>query len=129
MKRVVFIIGFAIVIVAVFMFVKKLYLPPLPIESLSAKEVIEKLEKSGHKIVELAEEGDYIWYATRSENKGISIVDENIKQMIVSNGWKFKQKDGSDLFFEKDEEKLIATTQMWSEKYVFVKVQSKFKKL
>lgn len=129
MKKVVFILGIAIVIVAVFIFVKKSYHPPLPIESLSAKEVIGKLEKSDSKVVEIAIEDDTIWYITRTGNEGISTADENIKQMISSNGWEFKEKDGSGLFFEKDGERLIATTQMWSKKYVLVRVQSKFKKL
>lgn len=32
----------------------------------------------------------------------------------------------SDLFFEKDEEQLIATIQMWTKKYVLVQVQNQF---
>ena len=129
MKKVVFIFGIVIVIIAVFIFVNKSYYPPLPIENLSAKEVIGKLENSDNKVVEIAVEDDTIWYITRTDNEGILIADENIKQMIGSNGWEFKEKDGSGLFFEKDGERLIATTQMWSKKYVLVKVQSKFKKL
>jgi len=129
LKKIVFILGIVIVIVAVFIFVIKSYHPPLPIESLSAKEVIGKLEKSDSKVVEIAIEDDTIWYITRTGNEGISTADENIKQMISSNGWEFKEKDGSGLFFEKDGERLIATTQMWSKKYVLIKVQSKFKKL
>lgn len=33
--------------------------------------------------------------------------------MIGSNGWEFKEKDGAGLFFEKDGERLVATTEMW----------------
>ncbi|AXI08825.1 hypothetical protein CUC15_07805 [Oceanobacillus zhaokaii] len=121
MKKVGFILGIVIVIIAVFIFVNKLYYPSLPIENLSAKDAIDILKESDSKIAEFAVEGDSIWYITSSENKGISIADENIKQMIVSNGWEFKQKDGSGLFFEKDAAKLIATTQMWTKNYVLVK--------
>lgn len=129
MKKVVFIFGIVIAIIVVFIFVKKSYYPPHPIDNLSAKEVIGKLEGSDNKVVEIAVEDDTIWYITRTGNEGISTADENIKQMISSNGWEFKEKDGSGLFFEKDGERLIATTQMWSKKYVLVKVQSKYKKL
>ena len=122
MKKVGFILGIVIVIIAVFIFVNKLYYPSLPIENLSANEAIDKLKESDSKIAEIAVEGDSIWYITSSENKGISIADENIKQMVVSNGWEFKQKDGSGLFFEKDGEKLIATTQIWTKNYVLVKI-------
>lgn len=129
MKKVVFILGIVIVIIVVFIFVKKSFYPPLPIDNLSAKEVIGKLEESDKKVVEIAEENDAIWYIIRTENKGILLADENIKQMIGSNGWVFKEKDGAGLFFEKDGERLVATTQMWSGKYVLIKVQSKYKKL
>ncbi|RUL54057.1 hypothetical protein [Lysinibacillus antri] len=129
MKRVGFILAIVIVIFAVFIFVNKSYYPSFPIDHLSAKEVIKKLEDSDNKIVEIAVEGDTVWYITRTENQGVFIADENVKQMIASNGWKFKEKDGSGLFFEKDGERLIATTQMWSEKYVLVKVQKNFKNL
>ncbi|WLR54573.1 hypothetical protein LC048_19430 [Mesobacillus subterraneus] len=127
MKKVGFILGIAIVIIAVFIFVNKLYYPSLPIEDLSAKEAIDKLKESQSKIAEIAVEGDSIWYITRSENKGISIADENIKQMIGSNGWEFKEKDGAGLFFEKDGRRLIATTQMWTGNYVLVKIPGDFK--
>ena len=53
--------------------------------------------------------------------------DENIKQMIGSNGWEYKEKDGAGLLFEKDGKRLIATTQMWTKDYVLVKIPSNFK--
>ncbi|MFE7061985.1 hypothetical protein ACFVAD_07520 [Sutcliffiella sp. NPDC057660] len=127
MKKVGFLLGFVIAIICVFIFVNKLYYPPLPIENLSAKEAIEKLKESESKIAEIAVEGDIIWYITSSQNKGISDADENIKQMVVSNGWEFKEKDGAGLFFEKGDKRLIATTQMWTENYVLVKIPSNFK--
>jgi hypothetical protein len=127
MKKVGFILGITIVIIAVFIFLNKLYYPSLPIENLSAKEAVDKLKESESKIAEIAVEGDSIWYITSSEKKGISIADENIKQMIGSNGWEFKEKDGAGLFFEKDGRKLIATTQMWTGNYVLVKIPGNYK--
>ncbi|MGD6876443.1 hypothetical protein [Bacillus infantis] len=127
MKKVGFIFGIAIVIIAVFIFVNKWYYPSLPIKNVSAKEAIEKLKESEKKIAEIAVEGDSIWYITSSQNTGKSIADENIKQMIRSNGWEFKEKDGAGLFFEKDGRRLIATTQMWTGNYVLVKIPADFK--
>lgn len=127
MKKGGLILGIAIVIIAVFIFVNKLYYPSLPIENLSAKEAIDKLKQSENKIAKIAVEDNFIWYITSSENTGISIADENIKQMIGSNGWEFKEKDGAGLFFEKDGRRLIATTQMWTGNYVLVKIPSNFK--
>lgn len=129
MKQVGIILGIVAVIAAVFIFVNKSYYPSLPIDNLTAKEAIEKLKNSEEKIVEVATEDDYSWYITRTENQGILIADDNIKRMIVSKGWEFKEKDGAGLFFDKDGEKLIVTTQMWTKKYVLVQVQNKFKEL
>lgn len=128
MKQVGIILGI-VVSIAVFIFVNKSYYPSLPIDNLSAKEAIEKLKNSDEKVVEVATEDDSIWYITRTENEGISIADDNIKQMIGSKGWEFKEKDGAGLFFEKDGEILLVTTQMWTKKYVLVQVQSRFKEL
>lgn len=127
MKQFRFLFGIVIVMIGLFIYVNKVYYPSLPIENLSAKEAIDKLNKSNRNIAEIAVEGDYIWFITSSENKGISIAEENIKQMLVSSGWEYKEKDGAGLFFEKGEKKLIATTQMWTENYVLVKIPSNYK--
>lgn len=129
MKKIAYILAIVLVIFALFIFVNKSYYPSIPIDNLTAKEAIEKLEKSDSKVVEIAEDDAAIWYITRTENEGISIPDDNIKQMIGSKGWEFKEKDGAGLFFEKEGVDLVATTQMWTKKYVLVKIQSKFKKL
>lgn len=123
MKRVGILLGAVVVIVAVFMFVNKSYYPSLPIDNLSAKEAIEKLRNSDETIVEIATDDDYTWYMTKSQ----SGVDENIIRMIGVNGWEFSVKDGAGLFFEKDGERLIVTTQMWTGNYVLIQVQNKFK--
>ncbi|HJF33955.1 MAG TPA: hypothetical protein K8V56_19495 [Sporosarcina psychrophila] len=129
MKRSGIILGLVVGVAAVFLFVNKSYYPSLPIENLSAKEVIKKLKNSDEKVVEVATDDDSIWYITRTENEGISIADDNIKKMIGSKGWKFKEKDGAGLFFEKDEDRLLVTTQMWTGKSVLVQVRNKFKGL
>lgn len=77
--------------------------------------------------MEVATEDDSIWYITKSENKGMSLADDNIKQMIGLKGWQFKEQDGAGLFFEKDGEKLVVITEMWTTKYVLLQVQKKFK--
>jgi len=121
------ILGLFIVVITVFIFINKLHYPSLPIDDISAKEAIDILKESDSKINEIAVGGDSIWYITSSENKGISIANENIKQMIGSNDWEYKEKDGAGLFFEKDGKRLIATTQMWTKDYVLVKIPSNFK--
>ena len=127
MKKIGIILSIVIVIAAVFIFVNKSYYPSLPVDSLSAKETIEKINKSDEKIVEIAKDDKSIWYITKNGEEGILTVDENIKKMISTKGWEFKDKMGSGLFFEKDDEQLIVTTQMWTKKYVLIQVQNQFK--
>nr|WP_153735568.1 hypothetical protein [Aquibacillus halophilus] len=115
-----------ITITFLFVFINKLYYPSLPINGITAKEAIEILKESDSEIAKIAVEGESIWYITSSKNGGISVADENIKQLVASNGWEFKQKDGSGLFFEKAGERLISTTQMWTENYVLVKIPRRF---
>ena len=42
--------------------------------------------------------------------------------MVKQKGWSFKDKEGSGLFFEKNSERIIVTTEMWMRKYVLIKV-------
>lgn len=123
------ILGIVVVIAAVFVFVNKSYYPALPIENVTAKEAIGKLENSDETIVEFATDDDSTWYITKNKNEGISIADETIKKMIASKGWEFKAKEGSGLFFEREDPQLIVTTQKWTKKYVLVQVQNQFKEL
>ncbi len=124
MKKIGIILGVTIVMMAVFLYIKQSYYPPLPINTITPKEIIKKLEQSDQKVVELVEEDGVIWFITKAKD---SNVDENIKDMISEKGWTFKEKEGSGLFFEKAEERLIVTTEMWSSKYVLVKVPITFK--
>ncbi|MEK9197025.1 hypothetical protein [Ureibacillus sp. FSL E2-3493] len=42
-------------------------------------------------------------------------------------GWTLTDKDGSGLFFEKQGEKLIVTTQKWTSEYVLVDIPADWK--
>ena len=129
MKRFGIIWGLVLIVVAVFLLANKSYYPPLPMDNLSAKEAIEKLKKADERIVEVATKNDSIWYITKSESNGMSLADDNIRQMIGSKGWQFKEQAGAAVFFEKDGEKLVVTTEMWTKKYVLIQVQKKFNEL
>ena len=118
MRKLAILLGVILTVV----YVNKLYFPPLPIDGLSPKEAIQTLKASHSKIVQIAEEGEHLWYLTKIENKGIDSIDETIKQLVTAKGYQFKEKDGAGLFFEKEGDRLIATTQMWTKKYVIVKI-------
>ncbi|SER72646.1 hypothetical protein SAMN04487944_1092 [Gracilibacillus ureilyticus] len=122
MKKAGIIIGFLIAITAVLLFLNNSLYPSLPIEGLSAKEALNKLEETDSPIAEIAKKEKYSWYITSTDPSGMLSADEAVKKMVESDGWEFTQKDGSGLFFEKDGQKLIATTQMLTGDYVLVKI-------
>lgn len=124
MKRLLVTFGLIIVLAGAFIVYNKLYYPPLPIETISKKEVIEKLNKSDEKIIKLTSENGREWYIVNEPNQ--SIVDEIIIDMLNQKEWRFKQKDGSGLFFEKQHEGLIITTQKWTDDYSLVDIPLNF---
>lgn len=115
-----------LLIVGVFIVYNKLYYPQSPINNLSVKEILHKFDDSSEDVVMLSNEDNRTWYITRSNKEGIVGADEKIKKMISLKGWSFKHKDGSGLIFEKDGESLIITTEMWTSKYVLVKVPENY---
>ncbi|MFJ5563498.1 hypothetical protein [Lysinibacillus xylanilyticus] len=124
MKKVLLTIGIIIFLVGAFVFYNKLYLPSLPIENISKKTVIEKINDSETKMVKLSNENGQEWYVIKERDT--SVADEMIKEMLDQNGWTFKQKDGNGLFFEKHGENLIVATQKWTEDYLLVKIPVNF---
>ena len=107
MKKILITIALIVLLVGAFVFYNKLYYPPLPIETVSKKEVIEKLNHSDQKLIKLTSEKGKEWYIVNERNQ--SNVDEIIKEMMNEKDWVFKEKEGSGLFFEKQGEDLIIT--------------------
>ena len=83
-----------------FVFSNKLYYHTLPIENITKKEVVEKLNDSNEQI-KLSDENGNEWYIVSERNTNVA--DEIIKDMAIQHGWIFKQKDSSGLFFDKRE--------------------------
>ena len=112
----------AILIAGLFIFVNKLYYPQSPIDNFSTKAILDKLNDSKEDVVKVSKQDNRTWYITKSNDNA----DEKIKKMVSTKGWAFKGKDGSGLFFEKGDENLIITTEMWTSKYVLVKVPENY---
>ena len=97
MKKILITIALIVLLVGAFVFYNKLYYPPLPIETVSKKEVIEKLNHSDQKLIKLTSEKGKEWYIVNERNQ--SNVDEIIIEMMNEKDWAFKEKEGSGLFF------------------------------
>lgn len=111
--------GVLVIVLGVYSFHSKFYYPPLPIDTVSKKEVIDSLNDSSKEIVKIDDDNDYEWFITRMEQ---GRAYRNLKEMISNNGWHFKTQEGSGYIFEKNHDTLIATTEMWTGDYVIVKV-------
>ena len=117
-------IGIVILVVGLVMFYNKLYYPALPIESISKKEVIEKLGDSNKPIVKLAEQNNFEWYIIDERNT--TIANEIIKEYVSQYGWTFQRIEGSGIFFEKQGENLPVSTEKWTSRYILVQIPTKF---
>jgi hypothetical protein len=126
MKKIILGIITMILMAGVFIFVNQFYYPQSPIEDVTAKEILDKLNSSNEDVVEISKQADITWYVTKTGENGILDADEKIKEFLGSKGWTFREKNGSGLFFEKDGESLTVTTEMWTQKYVFVKVPANY---
>ena len=114
-----------VVIASAYIFINKLYYPALPIDTISKKEVIAKLNNSDEKIIYLTTENGKQWFIVNERNQ--QNVDVIIIDMLQGYGWAHIEKMGSGLFFEKQNEKLIVTTKKWTGNYSLVDIPTHYK--
>lgn len=105
-------------------FMNKWHYPSLPIESVTPREAIQKMNASELDLVEISRKGDEIWYIMELTKSGMEGIDDKIIAFLDGKGWSFTEKEGSGLFFEKDDERLIVSTEMWTKHYVLVRIPS-----
>jgi hypothetical protein len=98
----------------------KLYLPDLPMESVTKRQAYEKIFNNHNAIVVLTDQGDYNWYIYNGPQKEGGI--ELIKRMRTL-GFNFIEQMGSGYIFSKEngQDKIVITSQMWTSKYVLFK--------
>jgi len=116
--------SFAMLIFAIlclcFLYVNKLYYPPHPIESISKKQLYTAGSNADKTLQFVTNSNNVDWYITKSRND----INQILQQFVEQQGWEFIMQDGSGYFFEKDEETIIITTEMWSSKFKLVKIPS-----
>ncbi|KAB2335598.1 hypothetical protein [Bacillus mesophilum] len=113
-------IGIILLIIAIN---SKFYYPALPIDTMSKKEVIDSLQFKD--MIKIGTDLENEWYMTKMDQR---MAKNKIKDMIQEEEWKFRNYDGNGLFFEKKNQTLIASTQMWTGNYVLVNVPVAWKK-
>ncbi|MBT2289246.1 hypothetical protein J7E73_08885 [Paenibacillus albidus] len=126
MKKWLTAVGLIVICAGIFVFYNKLYYPPLPMGNISKKEVVEKVKASKMQITKLTSDNGNEWYITSKAD--MRVVGERIKDLVSTKGWVFTQKDGNGLFFEKQGERLVVSTQMWTSAYVLIQIPDYFQK-
>lgn len=112
-----------IVAIAMFIYFNQMRYPALPADVESTpKEAVQKLNESDQPLVQISKDDEATWYIMKNSED----VNKQIQQLISSKGWVFKNIDGNSLFFEKDDDVLIVSTEMWTQKYRLVKVPAPF---
>ena len=113
------IIPILLVIAFGLLFYFKPYYPALPIDSISKREVVNKGNASNENIIKLTEENGYEWFISKMDQ---GKAYEQLKQMMGSKGWAFKEQLGSGLIFQKGNEELIIVSEMWTGKYILFQI-------
>ncbi|MDZ5472232.1 hypothetical protein SM124_10780 [Bacillus sp. 31A1R] len=96
-----------------------LFVPQSPIKSISNTEVLTKAIFSDKVLTPLGDEGEYTYYITKHENGAFK---QKVIDFMMSKDYSFLTQEGSGLFFEKEDKEVVLTTQMWTRKYVILKV-------
>lgn len=102
-------------------YMSKMYYPELLVPNLSKAKADQILFTSNGKIMQLSEDDEFIWYGF----KGNQLDGGNaLKAELAKKGWTFINQDGAGYFFEDQmKHRKIATSQMWTGKYVLYKVE------
>lgn len=114
MKKWIYII-LALVIFLGFLMYRDIYNPPLPISSVSKDYVLDKISKSGGKIVKIAEEDGYQWYISEVK-QGQEY--KNLKLLMKEKGWFFKKQVDSGLVFQNEQGEITVLSRNWTKKYI-----------
>ncbi|MFC8688928.1 hypothetical protein [Brevibacillus porteri] len=113
-----FFLGFCFIMI---MSVSLIWYPALPFDSKSKREVTELLGENTGTIVKLTTEENVDWYGYGPHANQASAADA-MKRAMTEKGWTFIQQEGAGYFFERGEEKLIITSQMWTGSYVLFRI-------
>lgn len=96
-------------------YLKGVYYPSLPIDTVSKYEVINKVNKSNGNIVKITDEDSYQWYISEMKQ---GRAYENLKRLMEDKGWFFKEQLGSGFVFQNEQGEIMVSSEMWTRKYV-----------
>lgn len=119
LKKVLISILFLTFILLGVLFYFKSYYPDLPIDTVSKREAIDKVNNANQPIVRLTEENGNEYYISKMQQ---GKAYDHLKQMMSDRGFVFKEQMGAGYIFQKESVEVIVEGQMWSGKYVIFQV-------
>ncbi|MBB4825567.1 hypothetical protein HNO89_002803 [Sporosarcina luteola] len=108
--------------ILLFLIINKVHYPSPPIDSITPKEIVNKLNESNQQLVEISKDSSGTWYVINN----LKEVNKIVEDFISEKGWSLSKIEGNSLFFERQGELLVASTEMWTNKYRLVKVPANF---
>jgi len=98
--------------------------PALPFSHPDKSSVVAKLKQADDEmLVPLSADSNtsYFWVGAKSSQGSEA---SRLKLLLQKAGWSFLEQEGAGYFFEKDQKRIVITSQMWSRDFVLYKVSS-----
>lgn len=121
-NRLLWLFGVLIVVAASgsFLFFSKSFFPALPMEDLSKREVIRKLEASTGELILLQRNDRKSWYGY---NGHLPEGKSALQQLMLARNMTFIEQLGSGYFFEDAmENRVVVESQKWTRHYILFEV-------
>lgn len=97
--------------------------PALPFSQPDKSSVVAKLKQADDEMLIPLTTADsetrFFWLGAKSAQSGEA---KTLKNLLQTNGWSFVEQEGAGYFFEKDKQRIVITSQMWSSDFVLFKV-------
>lgn len=97
--------------------------PALPFSQPDKSSVVAKLKQADDEMLILLTTTDsdsrFFWVGAKSAQSGEA---KPLKNLLQTSGWTFVEQEGAGYFFEKDKQRIVITSQMWSSDFVLFKV-------
>ncbi|MED1662999.1 hypothetical protein [Brevibacillus laterosporus] len=112
-------------IFVVYLWIIHLPYPPLPIASMPVEQAMAMVKEHPEQLVSLGKEGGYEYYMMEGTQKEAA---ERLKQQMAQRGYQFIEQQGGGYFFERNGQKQVITSNMWTGKYVILKTANPLEK-
>ncbi|RNB84902.1 hypothetical protein [Brevibacillus panacihumi] len=97
--------------------------PALPFSHPDKSSVVAKLKQADDEMLIPLTTADsdtrYYWLGAKSAQSGEA---KSLKSLLQTRGWTFAEQEGAGYFFEKEQQRIVITAQMWSSDFVLYKV-------